>query len=153
MNLNINGTKSPHGGWIPMFSSHVLDMFGWLDPWIHPSAYYSYGHLLDAPWCWNIYLHLPKNAPNAGKYTIHGAYGNGKIHSINGVVLTTGTGGRNFSRIQPQPRDPSLPSRDHHRRQRKAEATRKESNHAEDHLSIYNVGPPSHKMVKKKKHH
>ena len=31
----------------------------------------------DAPWCWNIYQHLPEqNHPNVGKYTIHGAYGN-----------------------------------------------------------------------------
>ena len=30
----------------------------------------------DAPWCWNIYQHLPEqNHPNVGKYAIHEAYG------------------------------------------------------------------------------
>ena len=30
----------------------------------------------DAPWCWNIYLHLPQKSPShVGKYSIHGAYG------------------------------------------------------------------------------
>jgi hypothetical protein len=29
-----------------------------------------------APWCWNIYQHLPHKWPShVGKYTIHGAYG------------------------------------------------------------------------------
>ena len=29
-----------------------------------------------APWCWNIYQHLPEqNHLSVGKYTIHGAYG------------------------------------------------------------------------------
>ena len=29
-----------------------------------------------APWCWNIYQHLPHKLPShVGKYTIHGAYG------------------------------------------------------------------------------
>ena len=28
-----------------------------------------------APWCWNIYQHLPYKSPSfVGKYTIHGAY-------------------------------------------------------------------------------
>ena len=32
----------------------------------------------DAPWCWNIYLHLPQESPSfVGKYTIHGASGYG----------------------------------------------------------------------------
>ena len=29
----------------------------------------------NAPWCWNIYLHLPKKCPNVCKYSIHGASG------------------------------------------------------------------------------
>ena len=34
----------------------------------------------DAPWCWNIYQHLPEqNHPNVGKYAIHGAYGRGSF--------------------------------------------------------------------------
>ena len=32
----------------------------------------------DAPWCWNIYLHLPQKWPSyVGTYSIHGASGFG----------------------------------------------------------------------------
>ena len=32
----------------------------------------NHSHMLNV---WNIYQHLPKNHPNVGKYSIHGAYG------------------------------------------------------------------------------
>ena len=32
-------------------------------------------HIPDAPWCWNIYLHLGDFWANVGKYSIDGAYG------------------------------------------------------------------------------
>ena len=36
----------------------------------------------DAQWDWCVYLHLPQNYPNVGKYTIHGTYGYGFLHEF-----------------------------------------------------------------------
>ena len=48
-----------------------------------------------APWCWNIYQHLPHKWPSfVGKYTIHGACGHGnqlQILTINVSVPTSPT--------------------------------------------------------------
>ena len=41
-----------------------------------------YIYIPYAPWCWNIYQHLPQKTPSfVGKYTIHWAYGYIYIHT------------------------------------------------------------------------
>ena len=44
-------------------------LVGEIDTWCSPIFLSQMLHV------WNIYLHLPKNHPNVGKYTIHGASG------------------------------------------------------------------------------
>ena len=43
--------------------------------WFHQGSWWFLSQT-HAPWCWNIYQHLPEQMhSNVGKYTIHGAYG------------------------------------------------------------------------------
>ena len=85
------GKYTIHGAsgkeWFNLFHDPLLLLFIWSHLWsrnarIHgkyggggyPNSWMVYNP--DAPWCWNIYLHLPQKSPSyVGKYTIHGASG------------------------------------------------------------------------------